>query len=55
MNMNQAGLLASLIFGYLPIRQLADSDLYFAENTSPVLSEQSYSCASARDYHTVPF
>jgi len=53
--MNQADVLASLIFGYLPIRQLADSGFYFAENTSPMLLEQSYSCASARDFHTVPF
>jgi hypothetical protein len=52
--MKQAGFLASLIFGYLPIRRLADSG-FLTKNTSPVLSEQSYSCASARDFHTVPF
>ena len=54
-NMNQADFLASLIFGCLPIPPKAGQWFYFAKNTSPMLPEQSYSCASARDFHTVPF
>ncbi len=53
--MNQAGLLASLISGILPVHRMADSGFILPEILLHGVKEQSYSCASARDLHTVPF
>ena len=52
--MNQAGILASLVSGCLPINMYNDSGLRCLKHFSGA-TEQSYSCASARDFHTVPF
>ena len=52
--MNQAGILASLVSGCLPINLYNDSGLKCLKHFSGA-TEQSYSCASARDFHTVPF
>jgi len=52
--MNQAGILASLVSGCLPINLYNDSGLRCLKHFSGA-TEQSYSCASARDFHTVPF
>lgn len=52
--MNQAGILASLVSGCLPIPINRNSGLRCLKHFSGA-AEQSYSCASARDFHTVPF